>query len=365
MPHSSVKTRTQKPMPTLQKRLRFAAAVVATVIVFITVAGCSSTPYAPPTPTSTSQTEPTTCGEFLKLSATQRVSIYAHSNRVRIYSANDVENVSRDELYSRVCVNLPSTDDLGNLLGDAQLPSCSLYQTLSAGVQQKWLDAIRAEQSYGLKGPAQGPQLVDACNAFNAGNMIAASNYIKTFGPFMQWDTTSKLGYREHLVLGVQPVLKGKNIEHPINNKLIAGSACGFDSTKDAAVPLQLFILNTTKTQSQPMATKVDLDIINGESLTTTAYLEVKYSDGPVCSPAASVYGSAATVDLKFPDATTSGGNLQAAIFVIVKNYFSPRYSAGAVNELASYRLRSDAQVNTDDPIVQLTPATMRLDGSK
>lgn len=318
-----------------------------------------------PAQQSKSQPKPETCGDFLKLSAATRVSTYAHAELARVYDAIDVEHISEDQIYSQECVSLPGSDLLTNLLTDAELPSCARYQTLPADIQKKWLDGILAENGYTLGRPVQGPQLVAACNTFDAGNMIAASNYIKSYGSIMEWDTTSKLGYQEHLVLGVQPVLKGKNIQHPMEDKFIAGSACGFDSTKDAAVPLRLLVKNSTKAQSQPMAAKVNLDIVNGALLSTTAYLEVKFGDGPVCSQAASGYGSEATIGMQFKDVTKAGSSLQSAIFVIIKNYYSPRYPSGAASELASYRLRSDAQVNNDDPIVQSTQATINLDGSK
>jgi len=341
------------------------AALVFASILVIVLTGCSTLSPGPATQSAKSEPKPETCGDFLKLSAAKRVSTYAHSKRVRTYDASGVEHVSEDKIYSRDCLNLDSSDLLDNPLINAGAPDCSLYQTLPPDVQNKWLDAIETDQYYSLGSPASGPQLVEACKVFDAGNMIAASNYIKSYGSFMYWDTTSKLGYQEHLVLGVLPVAKGKDIVHPNDDKFTAGSACGFDSSKDAAIPLLLFVRNSTKTESQAMGAKFLLDVVNVASLSTNAYLETRFSDGPVCSQAASVYGSNATVAMKFTDVTKAGASVQSAIFVIVKNYFSPRYPTGAASELASYRLRSDAQVNTDDPIVESTPATMNLDGSK
>ncbi len=190
----------------------------------------------------------------------------------------------------------------------------------------------------------------------------------------MAWQTETELGYQEKLALTVEPLVSGEELaDHPYGRcgigdtsceEVVAGVGCGFDPTRDAAIPLRLFIENATDGQPLALEARFTLGIAgSADDLTTTAYLEANYTAGPECSDPVSTYGPA-EISLKFEDPTEPGGTVRSSYFVILKDYFSPRNPNGAVGELSSYVLKSAAQVSADDSLVSTTDASMFLSAS-
>ncbi|GAA2842834.1 hypothetical protein GCM10010471_27030 [Leucobacter komagatae] len=306
---------------------------------------------------------PETCEEYLALPAKTAAKFFAKEPAVQVYSSSGAKSMSLADYYFEVCGTADGAETLSNLqYADANDPDCASFEGLDPATQQAWLAAMYEDQSFSLDREVTSEEIVRACTVFGAGNIVGASNLIKSFGDdYVTWETESKLGYREIVALSAHTLLSGEAIQHPKKDEFIAGAGCGFDPTKDAAIPLGASVKNVTPGQPQPLRLRFALVAAQSGSLTTTAYLEANHSSGASCSESAGGIISGAAIGTKYDEPSEAGEAHYPNYFVIVKDYFSPRYPGGAVDELAAYSLHAQASYNEADPVTLLEPAELSL----
>jgi hypothetical protein len=345
--------------------------LVAFAIAFaILLAGCASAntkPHAAPRPEA-----PSDCSGFLKLSPAKRAAIYAGTKKVSHFTATGFDRVTVDVIDAESCASAKGSELLGNVEVDGELAQCDLFSTLTPEVQRAWLDALPSEPYYGLTTPASAAQYSAACTAFDAGNLIAAGNYLKSFrsnDAFVSWQTESKLGYTESIALAVG---SPESAEQLSADDLATISSCDFAKDTDGVVPLYLFMKDTTSDKAPQLSARFSLSTPEGATLvTTTARIAASFTSGPSCTNTAQPF---APIDFGVTSTGKATDNFgqkytswtsYSTYWVVLKNWVSPRNPGGANGELAGYTLSSRAQVSADDPIVSFTKASIHLDGSR
>lgn len=347
-----------------QLPIRRFGALIAAAACALVLAGCGLSSSSSTTAGSSSpKTAPDTCGDFLALHGAKLEAAVPKSKKVQSYTGEGVRKLTLQSIYAAGCKTHAADYNLLNLSVDAALANCSTFAKLSPALQDNWLAAVYREPYYKLPTQLSGERLLAACTAFNAGNLVAASNEIAKYGSnFMTWHTESRLGYQEQIVLVAAALQKGKGIIHPNESGFAVGTACGYDPSTDAAIPLTVVVANETAKQSAQLSGSFELDVEGPSNTpTTTAYLEGNFSGGAQCSSQATEGIGNASMSIRYTDKTASGDSVSSSFYVIIKNYFSPRNPNGAANELSAYHLRSVTQASGSDPVVQSTSALMPL----
>jgi hypothetical protein len=358
----------------------FTLVVAVAAALSLLLSGCSSAHAGSgSTPTShhASVKRPDNCDSFNKLSESARDAAFK-GQTIRVYGADGAVKTPAVNLYDTGCANHHGDYYLlDNIKIDAAEPSCSVFVNLTAAQQQKWLPALKQEQYW--HGDFTASTLASACQKFgfaaNGDNMVRLANELIEFpSGYASWNTETKLGYSWTNVIGPTTPETGSAVTKITETagadssgaaiSFTPGSACGFDPKTDAIIPLSLGYANTTKGKDTiTLAATWQLNVVSGTEPITTAYLESHLTDGTSsCSQAADGFGSA-MLSVNFPKA--SDGEDTQDFYVVLKNWFSPRYPSGATGDLDDYVLTSVASsASSDDPVVSSTSGTILLNGS-
>ncbi len=294
---------------------------------------------------------------------------------LKVYGEAGLTDTPASKVYDTQCPgqsgNGQSLSDIDNSATD---PNCNRFLKLTSVQQQTWIPALRQEQYWGMD-PAltTAENLVRACRDFGAQNMVRLSNELKGITSYASWGSETKLGFtwRSSIAIGspktgsdVQVLGGGTSMDNKPIPTYSPGSACGFDPTTDAVIPLTLFMANTTAGRDTiPTAAKWSLSIVKGATPVTTAYLESNFSDsGTKCSDSADAT-SGASMGVKY--AETSDFRDANSYSVVLKNWISPRYPEGAKQDLAAYVLTAQSDsTGSEDPVLNAGSASILLDGS-
>jgi hypothetical protein len=327
---------------------------------------------------SSSVHAPDNCDGYNALSESNRKKAFADKT-IRVYEADGVVKIPVTAIYDKRCATHHGDDyALINIKLDASEPSCSVFVTLTPAQQEKWMPSLENEQYW--HGGFDAGTLAKGCKDFGfaaiGDNLIRLSNELGDFSSgYAFWDTETKLGYTWRDVLGLGSLETGHAVKEiivgpgegssdPVTS-FTPGHACGFNPTTDAIIPLALGYTNTTKGKGTiSLDVAWQLNVVGGSEPVTTAFLEGHYSGGDSkCSQAADGYGSA-NAGSNFDKASSDGENSED-FYVVLKNWFSPRYPKGATGDLKDYELTSIAESpNSDDPVVSSTKGTILLDGT-
>jgi len=294
-----------------------------------------------------------------------------------IYSTAGAETWdSGAEFIEAQCAEDPSSD-LVSLLEGLGSATCTDYLALPADIQASWVSAgLKVEEidPGGLTIEQQVAATATECSGEEAQDyffygllgvisaageqeQLAAENAMYPYST--TWTTTSKLGYKVDIKVQLGAELPYGVTTHPANDDITIGSGCGFDITKDIAYPARLLTTNASDSAA-PTQAAVQLSQSRAGSAAqsvTTGYID----SGDYCSGANGALG--ASLNIHESDVVEPGESFGIIFFVIIKDFYSPRYPEGADAELVNYKLRASNYVGTQlsDPIVELTPTTAEL----
>jgi hypothetical protein len=266
------------------------------------------------------------------------------------------------------------TDPEGNLqalLAEANYPTCGVFLSLGHDLQIEWLAADLEANGYNKGSMADDEALAIATTAcegtvsddlFLTGTVAvrdrvaADENELQIDAALSRkitWTTTSTLGYQVSVELGVGGApLPASQTTHPLNDETMLGSACGFDPTTDIAFAARMLDTNLAAT---PASVQSQVALNHNRRGAATDNVTSGYIDsGNYCS---SEPGT--TLNIHHGDSIEPGDDWGIIFFVIIKDYYSPRYPDGASSELANYALVAGRYTGTtlDDPIVSVEPS--------
>jgi len=317
------------------------------------------------------------CDQYLALTSEQRSSDFADDTVAR-WDENGLTLVPVTAVYDAQC---PAHAGEGyplyevDTMGDD--PRCDVFLGLSDDQKNQWAADLSSGDSWGLSSErSSAADLETGCRelALPTQNMIRLSNYLVDLPNRMSWQTQTQLGYSWNTVLGVGGLVPGPDVV-PLGGDLLAdgstsrvytpGSACGFDPATDAIVPLRLLMTSTTG-DADPilMSAGWTLRVREGAQPVSRALLEANYSSGADCSEPVGSYDGARTF-VGYDDPNDEIWSTDA-FSVVLKDFVSPQYPAGAISDLSAYELvATPAATRSEDPVMDMTPAVIRLDGSR
>lgn len=338
-------------------RTSVAAVVMLTLIVLFggcTPGAASAVSSATPTVALRATPSVSTCSEFTALSGTDQSAVAdAHNNGVRL-----------DAHY------LPALTEYCLIN-----PMSGIDEALTKSVaEQRARDA--ADQADQASQAAQDTAAQASAAASIASAAAAAASAADNPADGVVWTTESKLGYTSRMTLTLGPLMAGAAKSHPAASDFRVGTACSYDPTTDAAIPVTIIVTNTTPSSSSLPALTYILSESSGTSPTVSIDLEQEYSSGPDCThmTVGYVYGNSAWQTPLSPHQS-----YRTASFIVIHNYFSPRYPApgGASGDLALFSVagscryaggRGDCNGNAvSDPIINSTAGqqSISLNGQK
>lgn len=355
--------------PEMKRSRTVLAAAVLTAVASLFMSGCSSPLIRPDSgPISDAGL---TCAQFKTLSKAQQASItdvISSDSTVPYFSPTGASMVTLGKLFSLECAGAGSKNTkLESLAKSSGDPKCSDFVRVDPGIRDQWLQVEAAQwnddtywatsaESLTLdvvKRCAAGGPLSAAMTDAEASAKAAdvASGASASFPHAITWTTTSKLGYKVTGSVSFGATVEtGASPAFPGATNMTAGSGCGYDLSTDAVIPAQLVATNSASTAARA-SVGVSISNVTGTDL-TTAYID----SGNFCSGPTGP-GANAELDIQSSDTKllAPGGSFTIDFFVILKNYLSPRYPAGAVSELADYVVsptnwRSDSST---DPVVE------------
>lgn len=183
----------------------------------------------------------------------------------------------------------------------------------------------------------------------------------------LTWTTVTGLGYTYTSTLTIGDVSKNWSGVHPANSQLEPGAACGFNPDTDAYIPLTLTTTNATSGYAaDPM--KANFTVSRRGDLnptTVTVALEASFSSGPSCVfDGWTIASSQSNFGVKWNDPVPSRQSAKSAQFLILRNYYSPRFPAGNEADLAAIVITGGIFQDESDPVTEVDTETLSLDGS-
>lgn len=359
------------------------------VMTLVATAGCSTTGGAG-SQQSFRQTD-VTCEQYLSFTAEQRekvLTLEAQERTVFEYTSKAATSISEKDFFATTC-NSPANAKLSlyDLKWANAKPTCDAFLALPSSVQVQWAETVQVQQSeWNSSEPPQTAldQLVASCSETSDNSLVSAARLIpvriaeaaeqanrepvvntpkQPLARTITWLNESKYGYLSESTLTIGYVLDSP-FQHPSDQNFTAGVACGFNAQKDAAIPLTLVSTNKTSKDYQHVFSYFVLTHSAGANLLTTGYLESQLngSGSEFCEEP--VAGSTKiSTGMSSRSVLNPNDSIRTLYFVILKDYFSPRYPDGASQELESYLLIGEKPVNSDDPSVAFTTNKMTLSG--
>jgi hypothetical protein len=316
---------------------------------------------------------PNDCDAYLALSPEQREAAFAGKTN-DVFDSTGYAQVPVITTYDAECpAHAGETYTLFDIDLELGHPDCGAFLALTEEQRASWLPGLIASDWPLSAEESTVSSLTQACTdlALPADRLRRVADYLASLGHHMTWTTETKLGYSWHTTLGVgAPVLSAPaeggvlRDDGTRSREFTPGAACGFDPDTDALIPLSLLMTSTTgNAQKIVMSSRWSLTVAPGTSPVTRAYLEGDYDDQSTCSDAATTSVTEAMgVQFQADDEVWSEGHF----WIVLKNWRSPRYPAGATPDLADYVLSSVRTANSDeDPLVNMTTASMKLDGAR
>ena len=346
--------------PTVNRRHRPAATVLILAVSLFGVAGCAASNAVKHTQKSPT---PLSCAAYSHLDNARRAAAANATsapipNGLVAYTATDAAPLTAEGYLDEACAAGSAGDLIDSLASDAaqSYPSCADFLKLDATVQAKWStsfwtefgdsvptdsDETRALAAGCLTTTVAGPTIIDG--ARNVASFLQGDTNPADFEAYLDghkvpppppatpvdqlhWTDTTSLGYTTQSAVTWGGIQRGSSsTKHPNQSTFVLGSACGFDPSKDAYVAGVWTVTNTTKGQSQLLSSTMTVDQSAGSLLEPE--LELSFSDGPSCGHASlRTFGMVVS-----NDEIASGKSISVPFFVILKNYYSPKFPSGDV----------------------------------
>lgn len=214
----------------------------------------------------------------------------------------------------------------------------------------------------------EGTWLADQANAY-AAEFDAAKEAQQAQAAKMQvvWTTVSQLGFTYSNVLTIGTPSKATNVGHPADSSFTAGTACAFDPSTDAYIPLTLSTTNSTNGFASTDVSSHFNVVALGKPApqTVTLALEANFSSGADCVfDGGTGSWSDSAFGVQFTDSMAPGASGRSISFLILHNFYSPRFPSGNTGDLAAYVIEGAAYSDDADPVVTVTSDSVSLDGS-
>ena len=344
--------------------------LIALVLPAVLLAGCATSLH----PTGSLDTSELKCSDYLKLSPTDRTDV-AGTDTVLDYTADGVKTWDTTRKYDdELCAKKSNAESTLDHIAPKP-PSCDDWKAVSATAKLAWIRAAVATTpgTSDLADADVVSTVAAACASMSKSEQELFSNAtaevdkiatqhgddakIATTLPLQaRWTTTSKLGYTVDVLLQLANTPLGAGITgHPLSpSDTTAGTGCGYDPKTDIAIPARLYDVNTSATAT-PVQSAVRL-AHTGFAVTTGSI-----DSGTYCSSEQS--GGNVTLNIHQSTPVDAGSGWGIIFFVIIKNYYSPRYPSGALQELANYSLAQTSYTGSqlDDPVLEVAPTNAAI----
>lgn len=181
----------------------------------------------------------------------------------------------------------------------------------------------------------------------------------------LTWQTTTRLGYTAEHTVRIEPV-QSATAAHPDDPGLRADNICGLDPTTDAVIPIWMQVTNTTSGYDAMLSSRFAIRVGTGwnDPAPETVRLAVaaEFSDGPSCEEPDQPRGGLEFGFARTESAATGEYGLTHA-FIVLRDYYSPRYPDGNVADLSRILIRGVAHYDADDPVELTSTTEITLDG--
>lgn len=154
------------------------------------------------------------------------------------------------------------------------------------------------------------------------------------------WNFANEAGFSYRLAIDVASPAQS----HPEDSSFKVGASCGFDATRDIAVPVTLSATATTAGYETPISARFTLNSDNyrygGDGVAPhrdddRVRVEQKFSDGTECKTLSSTnlwgYAQPPGIGVSWQSPIAEGRTVQHQLFVIVKDYYLPAHPKGDV----------------------------------
>ncbi len=263
---------------------------------------------------------------------------------------------------------------------DGEAPTCASYLSLDPAIGATWI-ALEGVKT-GQPSPAQDAVTALCAGSRDMGFEDAVESARQGAAPAaaasaMTWQTTSNLGYTADYAITLGPVQPATQ-PHPGRPEEVmikpgtttpgkslppfsAEGQCGIDPASDAVIPVTLTVTNTTAGYETPLAARF---VVRPAPSTETVQVGMVtlYDDEVGCAD-----NGTGRVDygVKWDEPAAVGYPYRAMTFVILYDYYSPRYPEGNVADLARIVVEPVASPNAEDPVtVSTTSGAVHVDGT-
>jgi hypothetical protein len=306
-----------------------------------------------------------TCAQYVALADAQKATVFDGSKQAW-FGPDGASFLTEREVMDKVCASGTPAGSLHDLYAhtvigqtdDVSTLDCPTFLHLSAPVAKQWADVLGAYMSNsGYTVPA----ITNGCTKYPSLKLLKGTQIALQLGDAsaLAWTTESKLGYKVGTSVKLGALQKAV-LAYPGKVAAKLGDSCGFAEGKDAAIPVMTTAVNLTA-EKQPVQSNWKLVETGKTALTVTPDVETVFASGATCSTATAATGPF-YVGIVWTDGTdglTVAGTSQS--YVILHNYFSPRYPNGAVQDLASLEIHPDAGGSETDPITVVEGQNRRM----
>lgn len=334
-----------------------------TVTVLLVISGCGGDASGDsPEPGKDSET---TCGDFLAMNEADRTSLAENRTIIVGYDSEGAHVIPRAQAFADACSDAGEKAILKDveteLEAASESPSCADYLNLDEPTREEWLSALRTDPDFqGTRWPESAEDLTRSCADFGDELVIDASESIADMTTSLSWSTETKLGYTTQVVVKFfEP--RNTSEGHPDDPEFGPGTACDYDTETDLAIPITLVVTNTSE---QPAITKAGFKLVH-KDYPQVPFLdprvETDFSDGADCSVRTTEVTVADTRNVVWDEPLEPKETRESQSFIIVEDYYSPKYPDGANNELAKVTLIGPAGLGPDEDDPYLPGKTVNI----
>jgi hypothetical protein len=272
--------------------------------------------------------------------------------------------------------------------------TCDDYVAASEDVRAIWRLASATSEE-----PADDAAVVDACDYAGGDADVAFladdpqvwldkenREVAEAAKPRVKWHTETQLGYTARFEVSIGEVQRGSE-PHPDRAKdgtycidggpafncetgtdvlpaFYVGSTCGFNSETDAVIPLTLTATNTTSGYAVPITSAFAVHTTGAAPETVTIDVVGGYTDGNTCISSDNYRTNWVTPNTLWNDPVEPQAQGTGLFFVVLHNYYSPRYPSGNSGDLSRFVIEGSTQISEADPVISVvSDAAFTLSG--
>ncbi|MET4703329.1 hypothetical protein [Frigoribacterium sp. UYMn621] len=346
-----------------------AAAVAVAIFVAISLTGCGSQNVS-------RDSASVKCADFLKMSPSDQSLYDPDRGNIITYTSEGASSEAWIKAARRQCALKGNSNKTPkSVIAAISQGTCSTFATLSLKAKAEWADATQQEggwSSAGLTNEQKALAMTKMCAKTSADTVDLAASGLGglssnpiVFAQFVgkdagwsgiTWTTSTVLGYTSQGRLTIGPTLPKGEKFHPLNLKLSVGTACAFNPDLDAVFPALFVATGTTANTKAVVSGSISVQQTNAPGI-TDAVAEMIFTDGTsACSDK-----TGGTVGEQSGTKLDPGNSVTTPTFIIVHNYYAPRYPSGASVELSRFEIRPGLSLGGEDPDASVTSADINL----